>query len=163
MGFQSLNQNFGVFLIRRSALALVSVFIIASMTFLLLHQMPGGPFDKERALFPWVRANMEKRYGLHLSLGQQYWNYMRGLLQGDLGLSYEHEGREVIEILQESFPVSFQLGFYALLLSLLIGIPWGVLSEAKGGRPWNSMAMGLASAALVLPSFFSGPCVDHSL
>lgn len=134
-----------------------TVWAVATITFLLLRFLPGGPFDQERALLPEIRANIEAKYGLNLPVVVQYGRYLKGLAHGDLGESYKYEGRPVTEIIAQSFPASFQLGFYSLLLSFAVGVPLGVLAAARRGTPWDSGAMLLAISGVALPSFMIGP------
>ena len=71
---------------------MIVILIISTLTFSLLRLMPGGPFDEEKVLLPEIKANIEAKYGLDKSLPEQYFNYMSGLLKGDLGYSYKFEG-----------------------------------------------------------------------
>jgi oligopeptide transport system permease protein len=138
--------------------ACVTVWAIATLTFLLLRFLPGGPFDQERAMKPEIRANIEVKYGLDKPVAEQYWNYLKNaLLRGDLGPSYKYEGRPVSEIIAQALPPSFQLGFYSLLLSFAVGIPLGALAAARRNTKWDTGAMLLAISGVALPSFMVGP------
>lgn len=150
-------QNKFEYFLKRLLEAFVSLFVIASLCFILLRTIPGGPFDQERALPAEVKASIEKKYGLDRPLYEQYLKYMLGIAKGDLGESYKYVGRPVTEIIMESFPVSFQMGFYSLILALLMGIPLGVFAAYYHNRIWDHLAMFFAISGVALPSFFVGP------
>ncbi len=146
-----------VFFAKRLLEAMTTLFVIASMTFLLLRILPGGPFDSEKALPEEIKASIEARYGLDKPLFEQYTSYLTGLVQGDWGESYKYLGRSVTDIIRETLPVSAELGLYSLLLALLIGIPLGVLAAAKHNSPFDTAAMLVAISGVALPSFVVGP------
>lgn len=156
-----LKQNLFLFFLRRLVSSVFVLFIIASFTFLLLRLLPGGPFDEEKALPPQVKKNIEKKYGLDKPLSEQYWDHIRGVATGSFGYSYKYEGREVGSIIKDAFPVSFKLGFYALILSFLIGVPLGLLAAAKHGTRVDSAAMIVAISGISLPSFLMAPVLIY--
>jgi oligopeptide transport system permease protein len=146
-----------VYLLKRTLEAFATLFVIASLTFLLLRILPGGPFDSEKALPPEIKANIEARYGLNKPILEQYGDYLLGLATGDWGESYKYIGRSVTDIIAETLPVSAELGFYSLILSLMIGIPLGVLAAAKHNTWFDTTAMLIAISGVALPSFVVGP------
>ena len=154
-------QHLLVFFLKRVASSLFVIFIIASLTFVMLRLLPGGPFDEEKALPAHVKANIEKKYGLDKSIGEQYWNHISGVARGHLGYSYKYEGREVTSIIKDAFPVSFKLGFYALVLSFLIGVPLGLIAAANHGTKVDSTAMIIAISGISLPSFLMAPILIY--
>ncbi len=156
-----LDQGLILFFIKRLVSSFFVLFVIASFTFVLLRLLPGGPFDEEKALPPLVKENIEKKYGLNQPLFKQYSHHMLGLLQGHLGYSYKYEGREVSEILKDAFPVSFKLGFYALVISFLIGVPLGLIAAARVGTSWDTIAMMIAISGISLPSFLVAPILIY--
>lgn len=153
----TIQRGMGKFIVRRLLETVFVIWVIASLTFLLLRVLPGGPFDSEKALPPEVMANLEKKYHLNDSLSQQYFNYMGDLLRGDLGQSYKYVGRDISSIIAETLPNSIQLGVYALLISYIIGLPAGVLAGWKRGTWMDSSAMFLAISGVSLPSFLMAP------
>jgi oligopeptide transport system permease protein len=159
--FAVVQQDLLVFFMRRLLSAFFVVFVIASLTFFLLRLLPGGPFDEEKALPAHVKANIEKKYGLDQPLWQQYWRHLTGVATGHLGYSYKYEGREVSSIIKDAFPVSFKLGFYALVLSFLIGVPLGLLAAAHHGTRVDSAAMVVAISGISLPSFLMAPILIY--
>ncbi len=146
-----------VFLTKRVLEAFGTLFVIASLTFLLLRVLPGGPFDSEKALPAEIKANIEARYGLNKPILEQYGNYLYGLATGNWGESYKYIGRSVTDIIIETLPVSAELGLYSLILSLLIGIPLGVIAASRHNTIFDTTAMLIAISGVALPSFVVGP------
>ncbi len=144
-----------VFVMKRSIHTVISLFVIATASFLLLRTLPGGPFDQEKALPPAIKENIEAKYGLNKPLIEQYSDYMLGLLQGDFGQSYKYLGRTVWDILSDSFPVSLKLGIYACLIALLFGIPLGLIAARFHNKAADTASMTLAVSGVSLPSFLT--------
>jgi len=110
------------------------LFTVATLTFILMHIVPGGPFDQEKVLPPEIKANVEAKYHLDKPIWAQYTLYMFGLIKGDLGPSYKYPNRTINDILKDTVPVSAQLGLLALLFSVLVGIPIGLISAIRQNR-----------------------------
>ena len=124
-----------------------------TVTFLLMHAIPGGPFTAEKNLPPAVQANIEARYKLNDPLTTQYMDYVENILHGDLGPSFKYVGRSVNDIIGESFPVSFELGMEAILISLLLGIPAGVLAAYRRNN-WQDRTVNLLTTiGIAVPGF----------
>lgn len=119
----------------------------------MMRAIPGGPFTDAKAIPEFVMQKMNERYGLNDSLMPQYGKYLLNVLRLDLGPSYRYEGMSVNEIIADSFPVSFAVGGLALLLSLAIGIPAGVVSALKRGKWPDHLAMILATLGVTVPGF----------
>ena len=153
----TISQNLVFYVLKRTTEALIVLIIIATLTFLLLRILPGGPFDQEKSLPPAVKANIEAKYNLNAPLYKQYTDYMFGILKGDLGQSYKYLGRNVSDIIAETLPVSFQLGVYALLVAFIVGIPLGVFAAAKHNTVWDTSSMFMAISGVSLPSFLIAP------
>ncbi len=150
-------QGMGFYVLRRLLEAGFAVLVIATLTFILLRVLPGGPFDSEKALPPEVMANLAAKYKLDAPLMQQYFDYIGGLLRGDLGQSYKYISRDITSIIAESLPNSVQLGVYALLISYLIGIPMGVFAGWKPNSAVDVSCMTFAISGIALPSFLVAP------
>jgi oligopeptide transport system permease protein len=157
--FLAIQKRMLTFVIRRIFEAFAVLWIIASLTFLLLRTLPGGPFDSEKALPPEIKANIEAKYNLNAPLIVQYGDYMIGLLKGDLGQSYKYLGRDISEIISESLPNSLQLGIYALIIAFSIGIPLGVYAASHHGKWIDSVLMIIAISGVSVPSFLVAPLV----
>lgn len=98
------------YILKRIAFALVTLFFIVTITFFLMHAVPGGPFTGEKTLKPEILENLNKKYGLDKPLVVQYGNYLLSLIKLDLGPSYSQIGTSVNEIISRSFPTSAKLG-----------------------------------------------------
>ena len=133
------------------------MFLIVSATFVLLRYLPGGPFDSEKALPPEIKANIEAKYNLNAPLYVQYGDYLKKLAHGDLGVSYKYVGRPVTEMILSTLPNSFQLGFYALLVSFCLGIPMGVFAANRHNTWADTLTMTTAMSGVALPSFLVAP------
>lgn len=132
---------------------LLVLWVIITVTFVLMHAIPGGPFTAEKALPEAVMKNIEARYRLNDPLPKQYADYWANLLRGDLGPSFKYESRSVNEIIAEGFPVSAELGLVAVSLSVLIGIPAGMAGALYQNRWPDHLVMLLATVGISVPSF----------
>jgi oligopeptide transport system permease protein len=114
--------------------------------------VPGGPFLSERVNQQTLDA-MNKRYGLDKPIYVQYGNYLKNLLQGDMGISYKRRGYTITEIIFEKFPVSARMGALAILSALIIGIPAGILAAYKRNTIIDRIIMVICTLGIALPSF----------
>lgn len=141
------------YIIKRFLNALVVLWVVITLTFLLMHAIPGGPFTSEKNLPPAVMKNIEERYKLNDPLTKQYTDYLVNIVHGDLGPSFKYQGRTVNDIIKESFPVSFQLGMDSIILAILIGIPAGVFAALKRNR-WQDRVINFCTTlGVAVPSF----------
>src|SRR5207342_1761857 len=104
------------------------IWVVATLTFILLRLAPGGPFDSERKLPPEVLANIEAKYHLDEPLSSQYLRYLTGILHADLGPSYKYLDRGVKEIILDTLPTSVFLGLLALVFALMVSFPTGLIA-----------------------------------
>ncbi|MEI8328720.1 MAG: ABC transporter permease [Chlamydiia bacterium] len=132
---------------------LLSLFTITSITFFLMHSIPGDPFTQDKAIPEEIMQAMYKHYGLDKPLFLQYLTYLKGLLIGDLGPSFKYQGRTVNEIIAEGFPVSLALGLEALCLSIGFGLLIGAIAAWKYHRWQDNLMMLIAILGLSIPSF----------
>ncbi len=116
------------YVFRRLLIAIPVLWIIASLTFILVRIVPGGPFDAEKNLPPEIVANIKAKYHLDKPVSEQYLLYIGRLAHGDLGVSYKYVDRTVNDILFDAFPVSLQLGGLGLLIAVLVGVPLGTVA-----------------------------------
>ena len=145
------------FIARRLLQALPTLWLVATATFVLLRLAPGGPFDDEKPVSPEIKAQIEAHYGLDEPLHIQYFQFLGNILHGDLGPSYKYAGWDVQEIIAQSFPVSLELGLWALLLALIIGIPIGSIAALRHKKSTDNILMGIATVGICLPSFVIAP------
>jgi len=177
----------GAYIFRRLLWMFVVLFGVSLVTFVLMHGVPGGPFDSDKKLPPEIMANLNKKYHLDEPLPNQYISYMAGILlpritpgqltQADesayliniklgddntfqwmnFGPSYKNAARTVNDIFREQLPVSAQLGVMALLLAMAIGIPLGIIAALNRNRPPDYMAMSMAILGVSVPVIVLGP------
>lgn len=145
------------FIIRRTISGFLTLLVLATLLFFLLHSIPGGPFDQEKALPPLVKANLDAKYGLDQPIYIQYLNYIANLLQGDLGPSFSSPGTSVNEIIADKLPISAELGFWALLLALVVGVPLGVIAAYYQNTPIDYLASFFAVIGRSIPNMALGP------
>jgi ABC-type dipeptide/oligopeptide/nickel transport system permease component len=143
------------FLIKRFIGLIFVVIGVTFITFLLGYFAPGDPI---RGLLgnhfdPQLYANLRHSYGLDLPWYQQYWNYLTGLFRGNFGYSFAQQNRRVWDILKDGVPISFELGFWALLLALLAGVPLGIISALRANTWVDTVNMGTMLILYALPAF----------
>jgi oligopeptide transport system permease protein len=131
----------------------VVLLVIITITFLLMHAIPGGPFTGEKNIPAAVLRNIEERYHLNDPLWKQYLDYVVNLTRFDLGPSFRYEGRTVNEIIGESFPSSFQLGFCSIGIAIFLGIPAGVIAALRQNKWQDYLTMFFATLGVSVPSF----------
>jgi oligopeptide transport system permease protein len=145
------------FIVRRALSLLGVLFCVVTLTFFLVHLMPGGPFDRERKLPEQVERQLRAKYRLDGPVLAQYAGYLRDLLRGDLRLSTKYRNRSVNEILAQALPVSATLGGVAFAMAVTGGVTAGSLAAAAR-QPWvDRTVMLLALGAICLPPFVTGP------
>ena len=141
------------YIIKRIFNAFIVLWIVITITFFLMHAIPGGPFTAEKSLPPYVLHSIEERYKLNDPLYKQYGDYLCNLVQGDLGPSFKYPGRSVNDIIKDCFPVSFKLGIEAILIAIIIGIPAGILAGVKKDK-WQDRAVNFfTTLGVAVPSF----------
>jgi oligopeptide transport system permease protein len=137
--------------------AIPVILAVITVTFFLVRVAPGGPFDSEKAVMPEVKAALEAQYRLDLPLFQQYTAYLGDLAQGEFGPSFKYPGRSVNELIGAGLPVTAELGFYALLVAVIIGGLAGVMASLKPNTPQDYLPMSAAMIGICMPSFLLGP------
>jgi oligopeptide transport system permease protein len=143
----------GAFIARRVLSMVLVIWVVASMTFVLMKAIPGGPFTAEKRLPPEVLANLDARYHLNDPLWQQYVDYLSNLARFDLGPSFKYEDLTVNDIIEQGFPVSAQLGVLAILFALLVGVPAGLTSALRQYSAADNLSMLGALLGVSIPSF----------
>ncbi|MCC6145433.1 MAG: ABC transporter permease subunit [Candidatus Hydrogenedentes bacterium] len=130
---------------------------IVTITFFLIRLAPGGPFSAEKRLAPEALAQIEAHYHLDAPLWRQYVDYLAGLVQGDLGPSFTKPSRSVSEWIALRFPVSLELGAYALIIALSIGLTAGLIASLRPNSLTDYVPMSMAMAGICIPNFVLGP------
>ena len=146
------------YIVRRLLWMIPVLLFISIITFALAHAVPGGPFSREKALPAEILANLNKYYGLDKPVWRQYLDYMgRVIFHFDFGPVYSSRSRSVNDIFADHLPVSAQLGIVALLISLGIGVPLGIVAALKQNTFWDYLSMALAIFGVSVPGIVLGP------
>jgi oligopeptide transport system permease protein len=140
-------------ILRRVASGIPVLLIVATLTFILMHIVPGGPFDHEKRLPPEILHNIEVKFHLDRPVWEQYVLYMKGLLVGDFGPSYKYLGRNVADILADTWPVSFLLGSSALAVTVLLGLFWGILMAIRQKSWVDRIGSVISVSGISVPNF----------
>lgn len=143
--------------IRRIATLVPTLFVIITLSFLIIRLAPGGPFDEEQSLPPAIKANLDAAYGLDQPLATQYLRYLSGLAHGQFGPSFKFRDFSVGELIAQGLPVSLTLGLCAILLAILLGVPLGALAALRQNTAVDHGIRGIAVLGIALPSFVVGP------
>ena len=143
------------YIIKRVAMGIFSIFIVATVTFFVMNLVPGGPFVAEKSISAAAQQALAEKYGLDKPLGVQYVNYMESLLHGDLGLSLRQRGRTVNQIIASKLPVSCRLAGIAVVVALCVGIPLGCISAYNRGKWLDNVIIVFATCGIAIPSFIS--------
>lgn len=141
-----------IYIIRRGLMIVPLLWAIATVTFFLMHAVPGGPFDMEKTLSPGTKAALEQKYNLDGSLGEQYVTFLGNLVQGDLGLSFRQD-RDVTDVIAEGFPTTLQLGLCAFAFAVLVGMTLGIFSAVNQNGPFDYLGVFLATIGAAVPNF----------
>ena len=145
----------GKYIIKRVAMGVLSIFIVATLTFFLMNLVPGGPFVAEKSISKEAQAALEAKYGLDKPLLERYATYMTDFVKGDMGLSLRQRGRTVSDIIFSKLPVSARLAGFAVAVAVLVGIPLGCLSAYNRGKLGDNIIIVFATCGIAIPSFIS--------
>lgn len=146
-----------IFIAKRVLSSIPVLFIVALLTFLMIHAAPGGPFDSEKAVSKEVLENLNKRYNLDEPVHVQFTKYLSNALKGDFGPSFRYPNRTVTEMIFTGLPITFELGVYALIFALTIGISAGAIAALKPNTLQDYLPMALSMTGISIPSFLLGP------
>lgn len=141
------------YIVRRLLWIIPVLFVVSIITFLLMHAVPGGPWDREKRLNDAVVATLNARYGLDQPLPVQYLTWVADFIRGDFGPSFRYPGREVTTIVAQGLPATVHLGLMAFALVILIGIPLGIIAALAHNRAPDYLASGVSMIGIATPSF----------
>jgi oligopeptide transport system permease protein len=127
------------------------------VTFVLIRQAPGGPFDTEKAVSPYVLEKLNERYNLDAPVHEQFIDYLGNALKGDFGPSFKYPTRSVSEMIFTGLPVTFELAINAIIVALFIGIGAGLLASLRPNTALDYIPMSTAMVGICMPSFLLGP------
>ena len=143
------------YILKRLGAGLVSIFVLVTITFFLMHAIPGGPFSpaEERNVPQKVLDQIADKYGLNDPVPVQYVKYLNNLLHGDLGTSFKRQDTTVNELIANGFPVSASVGIWGVALARAVGIPLGMVAAVKRGKLPDAFSMVFATIGVSVPSF----------
>jgi oligopeptide transport system permease protein len=141
------------YLARRVLWIIPVLFAVSVITFLLMHAVPGGPWDREKRVPDAVQTRLNAQYGLDKSLYEQYLQWAGGFIQGDLGPSYRYTDRSVNDIVGDGLPTTVQLGVMAFVLAVLVGIPLGIFAALGHNRWPDYLSTSISIIGISTPSF----------
>lgn len=141
------------YIVKRVILAVLTIYLVATITFFLMNLVPGGPFVAEKSISVQAQNALKEKFGLDKPLIVQYKNYMLSVIHGDFGLSLKQRGRNVSEIISSKFPVSARLGGISVLVALLLGIPLGCVAAMNRGRWLDDVIIVIATFGIAVPGF----------
>lgn len=143
----------GRFLAKRVISIIVTVFLVITLTFFLMHAIPGGPFTKEKKVPPAIEQALMEKYNLDDPLPKQYIDYLKRVVTLDLGPSFQYEGMSVNRLIKNGFPTSAKIGIISVLLTLSLGVPFGILSALKQNKWQDYIVMFMATLGITIPPF----------
>lgn len=148
------------FALRRLLSTIPVLWIALTLCFFILRLAPGGPFDAERQLPERILANLRAHYNLDKSLIVQYWDYVSGVLMGDLGPSYITDDFTVVDLIAIGLPYTFILGGAAFLLAILAGVFAGVIGALYQNRSGDYALALVIMIGLIVPNFLMAPILQ---
>ena len=143
----------GKYFLKRIVAAILTILLIATLTFFMMHSIPGGPFTRERPVPESIMERLNEKYHLDDPLIVQYYDYMKGLVTFDLGPSFSIIGRDVMELISAGFPTSAKIGLFATIVIIIFGIPFGIISALKQNKPIDYTVMFMSTLGVTVPSF----------
>lgn len=145
------------YIVKRVLLSVLTVWVVITITFFVMHAVPGGPFMGEKALSATAQATLEAKYGLDKPLMEQYVTYLRDVFtKFDFGPSIKQRGRDVIDIISDGMKVSAKLGVIAAVIALISGILLGSCAALNRNKLIDRIIMVISTAFVSMPSFIMG-------
>ena len=148
------------YIIKRLFYAFLTILVLLALTFVMMHMLPGDPFSTGKAMDEGTKQALRAYYGLDKPLLEQFIIYVRNAMVGDLGQSIKYS-RPVMQIIMESFPVSFQLGMLSLIFAVIAGVALGVVAAIRRGRAADTVAMTLSVIGVSIPSFIVAALLQY--
>lgn len=142
----------GRYILRRFGFVIVSLWVVVTITFILMNAVPGGPFTKAK-MTPQIQAMLMRKYGLDKPLWEQYVTLLKTLSRLDLGVSLYERGRSVNEIIARCFPVSAIVGFESLTAAVTAGLFLGIVAALYRGKGLDFVAIVIAIVGASVPNF----------
>jgi oligopeptide transport system permease protein len=141
------------YVLQRLSLMVVTLFTIITLTFFLMHTVPGGPFVSDKMMAPEIQAAINAKYHLDDPIWVQYLNYLRGIASFDLGPSFKYPGRSVNQIIAEGLPTTLRVGVLALICVVSLGVTLGIVAALNRNRWPDTLVMVIATIGVAVPSY----------
>ncbi len=141
------------FLFKRFLWMLLTLWVVFTVSFILMYSVPGGPFSDERNMPPEIEQNFKERYNLNAPLHEQYFNQLGNAIFFDFGLSFKLGDYTVNEVIAQGFPVSASLGIFAMTFALFFGTLAGVISAIRRNSIFDYSFMAAATLGIAVPNF----------
>ena len=152
-----MNSKMFLYILKRIGLAILTIWVVITITFFVMHAVPGGPFVGEKATTPAVQAAMEAKYGLDKPVMEQYATYLKDIVtKFDFGPSLKQRGRTVIDIVGDGLKVSAKLGLIAAFAALIVGVVLGAAAALRRNKIIDKVIMVITTAFVSMPSFIAG-------
>lgn len=143
------------YIVQRIFWGIVTLWVVVTITFMLMHGIPGGPFDGDslQQMNETVRANLEAKFGLDRPYIEQYGLYLNNLVKGELGISITYSPRTVNQIIARGFPVSAKLGLVSIIISVVIGVVLGIWAALKRSKWQDTLVKVFTTIGITIPGF----------
>lgn len=152
-----MNSKTLLYILKRLLLAVLTVWIVITITFFVSRAVPGGPFASEKAITPAAKAALEAKYGLDKPLMEQYGTYLKDIVtEFDFGPSLKNRGRDVIDVIADGMSTSAELGLSAALIALVAGVVLGAVAALRRNKLIDRVVMVFTTACISMPSFIMG-------
>ena len=152
-----MNSKTLFYILKRILLAILTVWVVITITFFVMRAVPGGPFMGEKAITAAAQAALEAKYGLDKPLMEQYFTYLKDVVtKFDFGPSLKQRGRMVIDIIGDGMKTSAKLGVIAAFLALIVGVVLGAIAALRRNKFVDKVIMVVTTAFVSMPSFIIG-------
>ncbi|QDZ09723.1 ABC transporter permease [Devosia ginsengisoli] len=142
-----------LYILQRLGMMLLTLWAIVTLTFFLMHAVPGGPFVSERMLAPEISAALNAKYGLDQPIWAQYLSYLRGIVTFDLGPSFKYPGVSINTMIADGLPVTLRTGLLAVIAVVALGVPLGIVAALNRNRWPDTTVMLIATIGVAIPSY----------
>ncbi|MBQ5671321.1 MAG: ABC transporter permease [Oscillospiraceae bacterium] len=152
-----MNSKTMFYILKRALLALLTVWVVITITFFVTRAVPGGPFLGEKALSEAAQAALEAKYGLDKPVMEQYFTYLTDIVtKFDFGPSLKQRGQDVMDIIARGMSVSIKLGLSAAVIAVICGVVMGAFAALKRNTLLDRSIMVFSTACVSMPSFIMG-------
>jgi len=144
------------YIVKRIFFSFVTIWAVITITFFVMHAVPGGPFTREKAISAEAQAALNAKYGLDKPLFEQYTTYLVDALHGNFGPSIKQRGRMVTDVIVDGMKTSARIGIIALIIATVAGVLLGALAALKRNSIPDKIIMVMTTAFVSMPSFIMG-------